>query len=245
MRIIYVEDYEAMSFKATQLVASQIILKPNSVLGLATGSTPEGMYEGLVRFYEENLIDFNDVVSFNLDEYYGLSQENDQSYYYYMEKNLFSKVNIRRENTHVPSGTSKDVEKTCRDYDREILEAGAIDIQVLGIGVNGHIGFNEPDIKFEATTHLVNLDESTIESNARFFKNAKDVPKKAISMGIKNIMQSKKILLLASGESKAEAVYEMVRGPITPNLPASVLQLHPEVILVVDKEAGKLLKESI
>ncbi|BEP29074.1 glucosamine-6-phosphate deaminase [Helicovermis profundi] len=241
MRIIITENYEEMSFKATQILASQVILKPNSVLGLATGSTPEGMYKGLIKYYREKLIDFSLITTINLDEYYGIKAENEQSYHYYMNKNLFSKININKKNIHIPLSQAKDIEKECKNYDHLIESVGGIDLQVLGIGQNGHIGFNEPDIKFEARTHLVNLDKSTIEANSRFFNDSHDVPKMAISMGIKNIMQSKKIVLLASGIEKSEAIFQMVKGPITPNLPASVLQLHPDVVLIIDKKAASKL----
>lgn len=242
MRIIITTDYSSMSVRASQLLAAQIILKPPSVLGLATGSTPEGTYRELVRLHREGLIDFSQITTFNLDEYFGLDHNSPHSYHYYMDKHLFSKVNIPRHNTHIPPGLSSDVPTTCKQYDAAIISAGGIDIQILGIGTNGHIGFNEPDIKFEALTHLVNLDESTIEDNARFFEDPRQVPGQAISMGIKNIMQARKIVLLASGEHKAQAIYETVRGPITPNVPASVLQLHPDVVLILDNAAAKKLK---
>lgn len=243
MRIIVVDDYEMMSAKASQLLVSQVILKPTAVLGLATGSTPEGMYAGLVKYVKEGLVDVSQVTTFNLDEYYGIDECDKQSYHYYMYEHLFNHVNVSPKNIHIPPGRSYDVQETCKNYDEMIKDAGGIDIQVLGIGRNGHIGFNEPDIKFEARTHLVSLDASTIEANARFFNDESKVPKQAISMGIKNIMQSKKIVLMASGESKADAIYEMVKGPITPNLPASVLQLHPDVVVILDQSAAKRIAE--
>jgi len=243
MRIYVVDDYQHLSKKAANLVASQIGLKPNSVLGLATGSTPEGMYQELVRLHHEDDLDFNEVVTFNLDEYYGLDKDNPQSYYYFMVKNLFSLVNIRPENIHIPNGKAVDIEMECRQYEKAIKSTGGIDLQVLGIGRNGHIGFNEPDVKFEAITHLVYLDEETIEDNSRFFERVEDVPKTAISMGIKTIMQSKKILLLASGKEKAEIVKEALQGGITPETPASVIQLHPDVTVILDKEAAVLLEK--
>lgn len=241
MRIIIVENYEEMSKKAAAMMASQIILKPESVLGLATGDTPLGMYKELIRMYNENMIDFSKVKTFNLDEYYGLGKDSNQSYNYYMTNNLFNHVNIDKENINIPNGMVKNIEEECISYEKRIKEAGGIDIQVLGIGVNGHIGFNEPDVNFEAETHLVNLDEKTIESNSRFFKCIEEVPTKAISMGIKTIMHSKKIVLLANGASKADAIAKTVNGKISPEVPASILQLHQDVAIIVDKEAASKL----
>lgn len=245
MRIKVIENYEEMSKKAAILVASQIILKPDSVLGLATGDTPLGMYEELIRMYNKKEIDFSEVKSFNLDEYYGLDKSSSQSYHYFMMKNLFEYVNIDTENINMLDGMTQDIEEECKNYDIRIAEAGGIDLQILGIGVNGHIGFNEPDINFEAGTHLVNLDEQTIESNSRFFNSVEEVPTQALSMGIKTIMHSKKIVLLASGASKAEAVAKAVYGKISPELPASVLQLHKDVIVIVDKEAASKLRDKL
>jgi glucosamine-6-phosphate deaminase len=241
MRVITVENYEEMSKKAAAMLASQITLKPNSILGLATGDTPMGMYEELIRMYNDKQIDFKEAKTFNLDEYYGLNRDNDQSYYYYMMKNLFNHVNINKENINVPNGMVENIDEECLNYEKKIREAGGIDIQVLGIGVNGHIGFNEPDVKFEAQTHLVNLDEKTIHSNSRFFKSIEEVPTKAISMGIKTIMHSRRIVLLANGASKAEAIAKTVNGKISPELPASILQLHQDVTIIVDKEAASKL----
>lgn len=241
MKILIVNDYNEMSRKAANIVASQIILKPDSVIGLATGDTPKGMYRELVKLYNNGDIDFTNIKTFNLDEYYGLSKENPQSYHYYMMENLFKHVNIKKENIHIPNGMAESIEKECEEYEKKIQEAGGIDLQVLGIGRNGHIGFNEPDLKFEAKTHLVELDEDTIKANSRFFNSIDEVPTKAISMGIKTIMHAKKILLLASGKEKAEAIYKAVKGKITPEVPASILQLHPDAILIVDKEAASLL----
>ncbi|SHK07216.1 glucosamine-6-phosphate deaminase [Paramaledivibacter caminithermalis] len=243
MRIIVEKDYKELSKKAANILASQIILKPDSVLGLATGSTPIGTYEELVGIYKKGNINFSEVVTFNLDEYYGLDSSNQQSYYYFMNKYLFRHINIKTENIHIPNGRTKDVDLECRDYEERIKAAGGIDIQLLGIGRNGHIGFNEPDVKFEALTHLVTLDEDTIKANSRFFPSIEDVPKQAISMGIKTIMRSKKILLLASGRQKSQTIYEMIKGKITPKLPASVLQLHPDVTVIIDEEAAILLKK--
>ncbi len=238
MNIIIVKNYNDMSRKAAHLFVGQILQKPDSVLGLATGSTPVGLYTELIKFYKEGMIDFNDVQAFNLDEYLELKPSHEQSYAYFMQKNLFEHINIRPENYHIPSGTANYQEKECERYEALIAEAGGIDLQILGIGRNGHIGFNEPDIKFEAITHVVQLDEQTINDNARFFDNIDDVPKTAISMGIKTIMQSRGIILLASGIEKADAVAGMIGGKITPELPASVLQLHPNVTIIVDEAAA-------
>lgn len=238
MRIVIAKDYDELSKKAANLLASQITLKPNSVLGLATGSTPMGAYRELIHIYEEGDISFTEVVTFNLDEYYGLDKENAQSYYYFMMENLFKHVNINKNNIYIPDGRAKDINNECIEYENKIKQAGGIDLQLLGIGRNGHIGFNEPDVKFEAQTHLVTLDEDTIEANSRFFTAMEDVPRRAISMGIKTIMHSKKIILLASGEEKAETINSMINGKITPELPASVLQLHPDVVVLLDEKAA-------
>lgn len=241
MRIIILDNYEEVSKKAAAMIASQIILKPDSVLGLATGDTPLGMYAELIKMYNKKEIDFTNVKTFNLDEYYGLNRNNEQSYYYYMNDNLFKHINIKKESINMPNGMAEDIDKECISYENKIKEAGGIDIQVLGIGVNGHIGFNEPSINFEAETHLVDLDEETIRSNSRFFKSIEEVPKKAISMGIKTIMHSKKIVLLASGFSKADAIAKTVQGKISPDVPGSILQLHKDVTIILDKEAGSKL----
>ncbi|EQB88018.1 glucosamine-6-phosphate deaminase [Clostridium punense] len=238
MRIIVAEDYKEMSKTAADMMASQIILKPDSVLGLATGGTPMGFYKELVNLYKQGKFSFKEVKTFNLDEYYGLDKRNLQSYHYYMMENLFKHIDIDLENVNIPDGTAKDIDEECRAYEDKIRKAGGIHMQLLGIGINGHIGFNEPDVKFEAITHLVNLDEETIEANSRFFSSIEEVPRSAISMGIKTIMHSKKILLLAAGSEKAQVIERMINGPITPELPASILQLHPDVTLIVDKEAG-------
>lgn len=242
MELMVVKNYEEMSKKAASIILSQVVIKPNSVLGLATGDTPLGMYKELIKKYKENEVDFSKVKTFNLDEYYGLERDNIQSYYFYMINNFFKFINIDSNNIHIPNGTSNDIEEDCLNYERKIKEAGGIDVQVLGIGVNGHIGFNEPNVTFEAQTHLVDLDEKTIKSNARFFNSIDEVPKKAISMGIKTILQSKKIILLASGESKAEAVYNTVKGKISPEIPSSILQLHQNVTIILDESAAKLLQ---
>lgn len=241
MRIIKTDSYKEMSLKAANIIAGQININHESILGLATGSTPIKTYEYLVNKFNKDEVDFDSVISFNLDEYVGLGKDNDQSYRYFMDKNLFSKINIKEENINIPNGLNKNIEKECERYEKEIKDSGGIDLQLLGIGRNGHIGFNEPNVKFEATTHEVELDSDTIEANARFFDSIEEVPKKAISMGIKTIMMSKKIVLLASGKNKADAIYGLVNGPITPKLPASILQLHRDVTIIVDKDAGSKL----
>lgn len=241
MRILVCKNYEEMSKKAAQMILSQVTLNPNSVLGLATGSTPVGMYNELDNMYKNNLIDFSDVVTFNLDEYYQLPISNNQSYHYFMHKHLFNHVNIKKENINIPNGMVDDVESECKRYDNLIKNSGGIDIQVLGIGHNAHIGFNEPSMSFEIGTNLVDLKESTIEANARFFEKIEDVPKKAITMGIGSIFKAKKIMLLACGEGKAEAIYNTVYGKVTPEVPSSILQFHDDVILILDKEAASKL----
>ena len=243
MRIIVTDDYDGMSKKAADIVASQIILKPDSVVGLATGGTPIGFYRELIKIYKEGKFSFSEVKTFNLDEYYDLDKNNEQSYHCYMRENLFRHIDIKLENVNIPEGTAENIEFECESYEKKIKRAGGIDIQVLGIGINGHIGFNEPDIKFEARTHLVNLDEETIEANSRFFNSIEEVPKSAISMGIKTIMHAKKIVLLAAGSEKANVIEKMIKGSITPDLPASILQLHPDVTLILDKEAAMELIE--
>lgn len=245
MTIHVLEDYEKVSIKAAQLLAAQVTLNPRSVLGLATGSTPLRMYELLIEMYNHELIDFSEVTSFNLDEYYNLDKENEESYAYYMDKNFFDHININKENVNIPNGVVKDIEAYCEDYDAKIFNAGKIDFQVLGIGANGHIGFNEPDVHFEAGTHLVKLDEKTIKDNARFFDKIEDVPKEAISMGIRNIMQSKIVILMATGENKIGAVEKMIFGEVTPILPASILQVHNNVTILVDKVIGDKIKDRL
>ncbi len=243
MRIIVTESYEEMSTAAARIVAGQLYLKPNSVLGLATGSTPLLMYQKLVQVHEQIGLDFSEAISFNLDEYLGLEPENPQSYHYFMHENFFDKINIKPENIFIPNGKPDNLDKECKHYDKLIESKGGIDLQILGVGQNAHIGFNEPDIKFEATTHKVKLDEETIEANARFFSDRKDVPRYAISMGIKTIMLAKKVILLANGKNKAEAIYKAIYGGVRPDAPASILQLHQDVLIIVDKEAAALLPE--
>lgn len=226
-----------MSRKAANVLSAQIILKPDSVIGLATGSTPIGTYDQLVNWYEKGDLDFSQVTSVNLDEYKGLSGDNEQSYRYFMDKNFFDRINIKKEKTFVPNGLEADTEKACQEYNDILHQLGGIDLQLLGMGHNGHVGFNEPGEAFEKETHCINLAASTIEANQRFFEREEDVPRQAYTMGIKSIMQAKKILVIVSGESKADIVAKAFLGSVTPEVPASVLQLHNDVILIGDRPA--------
>lgn len=237
MQIIKASNYYYMSRKAANIISSQIIMKPDSVLGLATGSTPIGTYEQLIRWYDKGDLDFSSITSINLDEYKGLSGSNDQSYRYFMNDHLFNHINIHLEQTFVPDGLESDSKKACDDYDNIIAKSGGIDLQVLGLGHNGHIGFNEPSTIFEKGTHCVDLTQSTIDANTRFFTSVDEVPRQAYTMGIQTIMQAKKIIVLVSGKDKAEIVKKAFFGPITPEVPASALQLHRDVILVGDEDA--------
>ncbi len=237
MKIYKAKDYKDMSRKAANIISAQVIMKPNCVLGLATGSTPIGTYDQLVEWYNKGDLDFSEVTTVNLDEYKGLPRTNDQSYYYFMHQHLFDRVNIDPERTNVPNGMEPDAEKECGRYEELIRSLGGVDLQLLGLGHNGHIGFNEPGEAFEKETHCVDLTESTIEANKRFFASADDVPKQAYTMGIKTIMQAKKILIVVNGENKADIVESAFFGPVTPEVPASILQLHNDVTLVGDEEA--------
>lgn len=241
MNIYKVKDYAELSSKAASIIASQLILKPDCVLGLATGSSPVGTYKKLIEWYQKGLVDFSKVTSVNLDEYKGLSPDNDQSYRYFMNTNLFNHVNIDKEKTYVPNGLEPDSQKACDQYNAIIERAGGIDLQLLGLGHNGHIGFNEPADHFPAVTHCVDLTESTIEANKRFFASEADVPRQAYTMGIQNIMSARRILVIVSGADKAEILKKVVNGPITPQVPASVLQLHGDVTIVADEAAAALL----
>lgn len=237
MNIYKAKDYKDMSRKAANIISAQVIMKPNCVLGLATGSTPIGTYDQLVEWYNKGDLDFSEVTTVNLDEYKGLPRTNDQSYYYFMHQHLFDRVNIDPERTNVPNGMEPDAEKECGRYEELIRSLGGVDLQLLGLGHNGHIGFNEPGEAFEKETHCVDLTESTIEANKRFFASADDVPKQAYTMGIKTIMQAKKILIVVNGENKADIVERAFFGPVTPEVPASILQLHNDVTLVGDEAA--------
>lgn len=237
MNIIRTKDYAEMSKKAAGIFLAQITLNPNSVLGLATGSTPIGTYKKLIELYNAGDIDFSQVKTANLDEYVGLDGTHEQSYRFFMNDNLFNHINIDKANTYVPNGKAADKVAECQNYEDLIKSLGGIDIQLLGIGNNGHIGFNEPTNVFDKTTHEVNLTESTINSNTRFFEKKEDVPRTALSMGIQTIMQAKKIVLVANGAAKADIIYATCFGPITPEVPASALQLHRDVTIIVDEEA--------
>lgn len=237
MRIYKTKDYEAMSRKAASVIAAQVVAKPDCVLGLATGSTPIGAYKNLIQWYENGDLDFSQVTTVNLDEYKGLPRENDQSYYYFMNENLFNHVNINKERTFLPDGTEADSEKACKTYEEIVRSVGGADLQLLGMGHNGHIGFNEPADHFPKETHCVDLAESTIQANKRFFASEADVPRQAYTMGIGTIMSAKKILIVISGADKAETVKKAFFGPVTPQVPASILQLHPDVVVVADEAA--------
>lgn len=243
MRIINCHTYEAMSRKAADILAAQIQLKPNCVLGLATGTTPIGAYQGLIKKYESGSLDFSEVRTYNLDEYRGLTHEDPQSYHYFMNDQLFSHVNIDPANVHVPDGANTDADAACADYDRMVAEAGYCDLQLLGIGRNGHIGFNEPADEFSKGTHCVDLTESTIEANSRLFEKEEDVPRQAYTMGTQTIMNARCILVVANGENKAQAVRDMCFGPIVPTCPASILQLHPNVFVICDDAALSLCED--
>ncbi|EGO63938.1 glucosamine-6-phosphate deaminase [Acetonema longum] len=243
MRIIIAKNYEELSKQAANLIASQIFLNPRSVLGLATGSTPLMTYAKLIERYHQDGLDFSQITTFNLDEYVGLPKNDPQSYHYYMRTHFFQAVNLKEQRIHIPDGMAPDLEVECAQYEAAIERAGGIDLQLLGIGNNGHIGFNEPDFSFEATTHVVELDNETIQANSRFFQSPEAVPRRAISMGIKTIMRSRIIVLLASGQNKAAVVAKALYGEITPAVPASILQLHPNVIVVVDQEAAQHLPD--
>ena len=242
MRIIETKTYEDMSKQAANIIASVVTLKPDCMLGLATGSSPIGTYEELVKKYEAGELDFSEVTTVNLDEYKGLPKENEQSYYYFMHDNLFDKVNIKPENTHLPDGTNLDSEEEAARYEALVQSLGTVDLQLLGLGRNGHIGFNEPGDSFVEPTHCVDLKESTIEENKRFFESADDVPKQAYSMGIGTIMRAKKILVVVSGEDKAQALKDTICAPISPKVPGTILRLHPDVTIVADEAAMSLMK---
>ncbi len=244
MNIIRVKDYEEMSRRAAAIISAQILLKPDCVLGLATGSSPEGLYQNLIRQYENKELDFSRVTSVNLDEYKGLAPDHEQSYRRFMNDHLFDHVNIDKARTFVPDGLNEDSEKACLEYDQLIARTGGVDLQLLGIGNNGHIGFNEPADAFACGTHCVELTQSTIDANKRFFASEDLVPRYAYTMGIRNIMEAKKILLIASGKAKAEALKAALDGPVTPKVPASVLQLHRDVVVVADEDALGLVDRS-
>ena len=232
MKFITVDTYEKLSRQAANIISAQVIIKSDCVLGLATGSSPLGTYKQLINWYNKGDIDFSGVTSVNLDEYVGLDGSSDQSYRYFMNKNFFEHINIDIKNTFVPNGCAEDLEKEGLEYDKHIEELGGIDLQLLGIGLDGHIGFNEPDRYFVKSTHVVDLHESTTKANSRFFANEDEVPKQAITMGMVSIMQAKKILLIASGKAKYDILKKAFYGPITPEIPASILQLHPDITVI-------------
>lgn len=238
MKFYLFDNYDEVSNFAAKIVGNFIKEKPDCVLGLATGETPLGMYKRLIEYNRDKIVDFSEVKSFNLDEYRGLSGSHPQSYRYFMNKNFFDQINIDKNNTFIPDGTCEDVKKECSDYEDKINESGGIDIQILGVGSNGHIGFNEPSSELCVYTHLTDLTEETIEANSRFFNNREEVPRKAITVGIGQIMKAKKIILLASGSNKADIIGNLFSGKISTENPSSLLQVHPSVAVIVDKEAG-------
>ncbi|WP_269411807.1 glucosamine-6-phosphate deaminase [Lentibacillus daqui] len=242
MKILKVKDYQAMSEKACQLIVDQLKQLEEPVLGLATGSTPEGLYQQLIEQHVKHGISFKNTTTFNLDEYVGLAKSDPNSYHFYMRNKLFDHIDIPQDQTHVPNGEGKDLTAVCQDYEDAIKAAGHVDIQVLGIGLNGHIGFNEPGTSFSSRTHVVTLDESTRKANARFFASLEDVPTKAITMGIQSILESKQIILLVSGEKKSDAVEKLVNGEVSEDFPASALKQHDNVILIADEAALKNVK---
>lgn len=241
--LVVCKDYETLSMKAAQIIAAQVNQKPDCVLGLATGSSPVGLYKELIKMYENGEIDFSAVKSYNLDEYYPLAPENDQSYRYFMEHNLFYGINIKKENTHVPNGLAKDPAAEGKAYDEAVAAAGGVDLQLLGIGGNGHIGFNEPTDRFIVATHKVDLTKETIQANSRFFEKIEDVPTQAVTMGIGTIFNAKSVLLVANGKAKANAIKNMLEGDVNPSCPASILKLHRKVYVVVDEDAASELTE--
>ena len=241
MKVIITKNYEELSKKAAEIMAEQINSNKESVLGLATGGSPIGMYEEIIKMNKEGKVDFSEIKTINLDEYVGLSGEHHQSYRYFMNEKLFNHINIDKNNTSIPNGLAKDFEEEEKRYDSKIEELGGIDFQLLGVGSNGHIAFNEPDNELVFGTHLTNLTEETIRDNARFFNSVDDVPTKAFTMGLGGIMQAKKILVIASGEDKAEAVRGMIKGNISTMMPVSMLQMHRNVTVVLDEAAAKLL----
>lgn len=243
MKIIIAKNYEELSLQAANKVAGIVKSKQDVVLGLPTGSTPLGMYKDLIAMNKENKLSFKDVTTFNLDEYESLPKEDENSYYRFMWDNFFSHIDIDRQRTNIPNGMASNVEEECKDYERSIEDVGGIDLMVLGIGNNGHIGFNEPSSYFAGATHRVKLHENTIEANSRFFGSLDKVPKHAVTMGIKSIMQCRSVMILASGKGKADAIKKALEGPITPELPASVLQLHRDLTVIVDEEAASLLEK--
>ena len=237
MKTIVCKNYQEMSAVAADMVASVMTANPACVLGLATGSTPVGLYQKLIEKNTAGEIDFAQVTTVNLDEYYPIAPDNNQSYRYFMNQNLFDHVNIDKNHTYVPNGMAEDPDKACVAYEELLATVGAPDVQILGIGQNGHIGFNEPADVLEVLTHVTDLTDSTIQANARFFDSIDDVPTKALTMGIGTIMRAKKIIILANGSAKREAIAKLLMGKLDPSCPATMLHLHPEVTLICDEEA--------
>lgn len=242
MKIYETTDYDSMSRKAAGIIFSHVTLRPDCVLGLATGSTPVGTYNQLSEWCKNGDLSFAETRSVNLDEYRGLAPDHPQSYRYFMQENLFGHIDIKRENTNVPDGLASDPDAECRRYNEVIRSMGGIDLQLLGLGHNGHIGFNEPDGSFQLETHLVDLTESTIRANTRFFNNEDEVPRQAFTMGIKNIMDARQVLVIVSGEAKADIVLRAFAGEVCPQIPASILQMHPNFTLIGDSAALSKLK---
>lgn len=242
MQVILCNSYEEVSREAARIVESQILLKPDTVLGLATGSTPIGMYKILAEKYKDGELDFSRVKTFNLDEYYPISRENPKSYYYFMNENLFGSINVAKENINIPNGEAKDAEAECEEYEEKIKNAGGIDLQILGIGQNGHIGFNEPGENLEASTHITELTKSTIKANSRFFNSVDEVPTKALTMGMATILKSRKIILMACGEEKSDALADLLNDDIKTMNPATLLKLHKDVVIICDREAYSKVK---
>ncbi|MDE7330008.1 MAG: glucosamine-6-phosphate deaminase [Clostridia bacterium] len=240
MKILITKDYEEMSERASEIMLSVVKDNPQAVLGLATGTTPLGLYKKMIADHEKNGTSYKNIRTVNLDEYAGLDINSEQSYVYFMRKNLFDMLDIDLKNTNIENGKAQNAQAECLRYD-ELLESMQQDIQLLGLGSNGHIAFNEPDTPFGTGTHVVKLTQSTIKDNSRLFKSIGDVPTSAFTMGPKNIMRAKKVLILASGANKAQAVYNMVKGEVSEKCPASILQLHPDCTLIVDGEAAALL----
>ena len=245
MRLIRAKDYQDASRKVANIISAQVILKPDCVLGLATGSSPIGAYQQLIKWCDKGDVDFSQTKTVNLDEYVGLAADHDQSYSYFMHQNFFDHINIDPANTNLPNGLELDAAKECARYDKVIADLGGVDLQLLGIGANGHIGFNEPAEQFSTGTNRVDLTASTITANSRFFENESMVPRQAYTMGMLAIMQAKRIVMIATGANKAQAVYDAFCGPVTPRMPASILQLHPDFVLVADAEALALVGDKL
>lgn len=244
MEVVVKESYEEVSKLSAELIAEVVRHKPRAVLGLATGSTPVGTYKELIRLHKEEGLDFSRAVTFNLDEYVGLVHEHPQSYHYFMRENLFKHINVNPKNVHIPDGTAKDIPGFCQWYEEQIVKAGGLDLQLLGIGSNGHIAFNEPGSSLGSRTRVKTLDDKTRQDNARFFRSMNEVPRYAITMGIGTIMDARQLILLANGAGKAEAILKTCEGPITAMAPATIVQLHPKATIVIDKQAAtKLTRE--